>query len=1220
MTATARGTRWSDAAIARLTDARSCPSCGAPLRAPRCLRCHADYTWLGAELWDASAAAAAALEARQAVLDRVGASRTVRARTSASVAPAASAAPAPAPRAPSAPAPAPTAPSAPFAAPGPSATVQSVLAIAGAGPVAIAAVVFTFFNPDLDDALGRGLVIGGVTLVFLLGAAVLSRRGLQFSAEAVGALALVFLALDVHALAGVAPDRPWGIAAASTAVLGAAVLGLGVRCGVRAWVWGALLALPLAPAMVGFATGWPAVGFLGAAVAALLLVRATTPLSRRIGVGLAPERAWLTVLEAGAILAALPQLVIGFVGDPGLFWPAQAGLLLAAAVVAAMSTAGTAARLWSWAAGALATAAVVLVPLVILQPFPFGWAMTLIPLAAAAGALAVGAALPVPSSVRRPHLAGGALTVLFVVASVPVLAAVFLTVVTLTSGADAEAPASTFPVAVVLGLVAVAAGLLLFPRVRDARHPLPTARTGARGLTRTGAWFAIPPALAVLSVAGITTAGRVAIGILLAALAAGAAVALRRRPRAAQAARGLRTPVLVGAHLVLAGAAVLSWRDSGLGVVAGVVVVAVVALLALSLRRPLRFVHVVAGYAYALVVLATALTLAGAPGIAVLCLTTSAAALAGIAATFLPGLGVRSWWAVLAVTAVPFLLGVAQVVVERSGWTALSTALIFLLALSLVTTRRAGLGAPLRAAAAGILVPSLAVVAVCLGAQLLVTSGSPVVLPAIAALAAVVLPLGPLLQAQLARRTTPRDAALARLAVEASTLLTAALTVALALAREASGLPTALLVLAILALGGIAVAVWGERRYGWWLAGLAATGALWCVWGIADVAVPEAYLLPPALGAALVGAVRSARGHRARGLYAAGLAIAVLPVLVLAAVGGTSVRAYGLVAASWVLVGAAALAARVHGLRMLRPVTWIVAVVAASAGVVQGVRFGLGLDAVPSGVPVVLLAAGIAATGALASALAGRELRRTAPAGSRRARSRWLLAPAAASVAVAVWPAIERDWFAIWAMWALMVVLLAGVVGVTRRGIRGATGLPPVWFVFGLAFATAVVAWSPRDLRVEWFSLPLGAALLVAGALAMRGARAPRRTLSDWPTGWSGSWALLAPGLVVALSASVTATFTDPLTWRAILVIVLALVAILVGAGRRLAAPFLIGIVVLPVENAIAFLVQIGRGIESMPWWITLAVVGAVLLIIAVTYERRAGERAGIAARLRDLA
>ncbi len=203
-----------------------------------------------------------------------------------------------------------------------------------------------------------------------------------------------------------------------------------------------------------------------------------------------------------------------------------------------------------------------------------------------------------------------------------------------------------------------------------------------------------------------------------------------------------------------------------------------------------------------------------------------------------------------------------------------------------------------------------------------------------------------------------------------------------------------------------------------------------------------------------------------------------------------------------------------------------------------------------------------------------------------------------------------------------MLLLLVAVVLIARAGVRGATTSPPVWFVYGLAFATAIVAWSPRDLRVELFSLPLGLALLVAGSLAMPAAstRPDRRTLASWPAGFTGSWPLLAPGILVMLSASVAATFTDPLTWRAILVIVLALVAILVGASRRLAAPFLIGIVVLPVENAIAFLVQIGRGIESMPWWITLAVVGAVLLIIAVTYERRAGEEAGIAARLRDLA
>jgi hypothetical protein len=103
------------------------------------------------------------------------------------------------------------------------------------------------------------------------------------------------------------------------------------------------------------------------------------------------------------------------------------------------------------------------------------------------------------------------------------------------------------------------------------------------------------------------------------------------------------------------------------------------------------------------------------------------------------------------------------------------------------------------------------------------------------------------------------------------------------------------------------------------------------------------------------------------------------------------------------------------------------------------------------------------------------------------------------------------------------------------------------------------------------------------------------------------------------MSASIVSTFTDPLTWRAILVMVLALAAILVGSRGRLAAPFLIGLIVLPIENVFVFSVQIGRGIESMPWWITLAVMGAVLLIIAVTAERRTGEGGSVAARIRDL-
>jgi hypothetical protein len=521
-----------------------------------------------------------------------------------------------------------------------------------------------------------------------------------------------------------------------------------------------------------------------------------------------------------------------------------------------------------------------------------------------------------------------------------------------------------------------------------------------------------------------------------------------------------------------------------------------------------------------------------------------------------------------------------------------------------------------------------------------------VVLPVIALIVAAVLGAGALLRSELERRVARRQARAAALAIEASALLTAAIAVALSLTREAAGLSTTVIVLVVIAVGFGASALFARRRYGWWLAGGAATGALWCVWGLTAVTGIEPYLLPPALGAATVGAVLTARGRAASGLYAVGLALAVVPTLVLLAVAGSgqlgtsgadapdaAARAYALVAVAWVLVGAAAIVGRgssttMRRLRVLRTPTLAVAIVAAAASAVQGVRWGLGADpAPPVTVPLIVTSLAFGLIGAGAAAAAARSLRVRAPEESVLARTRWLGAPAVLIIGIAAWPSITRDWFTIWTMWGLLLTLLCVMVFVAVRGLRHPTALPPVWFLFALSFVTAVVAWSPRDLRVEWFSLPLGFFLLVAGAVAMRApsraetrrARTPCR-LADWPAGWRGSWALLTPGLVVMLSASVAATYTDPRTWRAILVMAIALVAILVGASRRLAAPFVLGIVVLPVENVLAFAVQIGRGIEAMPWWITLSVVGAVLLIIAVGYERRTGEDAGLAARLRDLA
>src|SRR4051794_26801167 len=122
---------WSDDAIRYLTNATDCPRCGVDaLSDRRCLNCGADLRGdIAGELWAASASAVAALESRQHILDRVP------------VNPAAVTAPA---------APAPTtvqdAAAAPAARPVPhtersSATVQSVLAVAGAGLFAVAAIV-----------------------------------------------------------------------------------------------------------------------------------------------------------------------------------------------------------------------------------------------------------------------------------------------------------------------------------------------------------------------------------------------------------------------------------------------------------------------------------------------------------------------------------------------------------------------------------------------------------------------------------------------------------------------------------------------------------------------------------------------------------------------------------------------------------------------------------------------------------------------------------------------------------------------------------------------------------------------------------------------------------------------------------------------------------------------------------------------------------------------
>jgi hypothetical protein len=1269
---------WTATAIAELLDVVRCPVCAGGIVAERqCPACGADFDGaVGRDLWAASRNAADALRARQAVLDRVPRSRiapaAATAPTAVRAAAAASAGPLPTAsgNAAASPAGTATAPVGLAASPadsgafpppttddrlaagsGPSATVQSVLAVAGAGLVAIAAVVFTFFNPDLADALPRAAIVGVIAAAFLGGAALLARRSLRFSAEAIGALGVVFLALTVAAALPLLPRdaNAWVVGALATLAAGGALTLLGPRAGIRVWLWSGLLALAFVPLLLALGAGSvlaATAGLLASAAAASALVallgRAVIAFEGRLG----PERVTLTVAQFGfAVTAALT--VWGTDAAAAVPTAYLAGAtLVAIAAIAVLSARHPAGGAWSGVAGAAIVGAATVLPLAATPAFSVGAWFAVFPAAAGLGLVIVGALTPVQRAVSRGALFTGAVAVVAIIAAIPTLTA-FLTLAGSATDRLFLPPGSAPGLTVGLAALALSLGSFAAITTRRGRLALDAAGQaaepiapgapqplGTRWLGYLGAWYAVLAFLTVMALPGLEVWARIALGLVTATIAA--AVVLTRLTDAAAA---VRMPLVAGAHAAVGFAAVLSWRDDALTVWAGAAVVASLAVLALTIPRAARFVHVGVGFAYALVVLATALGRGGADPLVVVCLTTCAAGAVAIAVTFARRVPLREWYAVLAVTAVPFAIGVLQVVFERSGWTALSTAVIFCLALTLVTTTRPGLGAGVRTLAAATLVPALAVVAVCLGAQLLPMSGSPVVLPGIAALVAAVLASGDLIDDALARRLPPLHAHAAGLAVEASALLTAVIAIALSFLRTSAGLPTTLLVLVILGIGFVATGLFSPRRYAWPLAGAAFTGALWSGWGIVGVTGLEPYVLPPALGVALVGALLTARGRRGAGLYTVGLAVAVVPILLTVALQGTysvapdfaleapfPVHAYALVLAAWALVAASvvvtrASAPRVRRLRVLRTPTLALAIVAAAAAAVQGVRWGVGLDPAPTD-PLIIAALGFGLVGAGAAAGAARLLRAQAAPGSLLGTTRWLGAPAVLILGVAAWPAIERDWFVIWTMWALLLGLLALMLAVAARGLRGATGLPPVWFLFAVSFVTAVVAWSPRDLRVEWFSLPLGLFLLSAGAVALRQpAQSPSTaSLGAWPTGWTGSWALLGPGLLVTLSASVAATYTDPRTWRAILVMTIALLAILVGARQRLAAPFLIGIIVLPVENVLAFMVQIGRGIEAMPWWITLSVVGAVLLIIAVGYERRAGDGTGLAARLRDLA
>ncbi|MCF4120658.1 hypothetical protein L1785_06685 [Antribacter sp. KLBMP9083] len=1110
--------------------------------------------------------------------------------------------------------------------------------------------------------------------------------------------------------------------------------GLGHVLRVRSWVTAGVLALPVVPVLAALAFtdvlpgGWVMGAGLLAASLVTLVARVVARVSgERAGARLEVERVLLTLMQVGAFVLALPQAA--FVRDvpalPG--WGGPAVLFAVAALVAVVLRAVTHHRAWAFSAGVVAAVAAGF-----LGAVPGTAAAGWFPLAAGL-VWALVAAVTTPHALtwlRRPDGRRGIapqtradllLGVWLVVAAGAVPALLFqlayvLGVVvgaltgyptwTLDGGPlvgggldrlrDVEAWAHVGTAA--LATVSLVAGRLALPGTlpRVARTTAPWITVGlAIGLVLDPALLSVTSLVLLAVLATLLLAlvaepsaaprplrapfGLARRGVLAAARGTFVLRRVGGRPLLRSEPGVWRAAALTGAFAAIALLLVGSWGWRPGAVAGGAVVAGLLLAARAAVPRALHPWLVGTAYTYALVVLGVWLGWLGLDGVAAVCSVSAAASLAALGVTLWRGVARDEWLAVLGVTSVPFVLGVVTVVTESTWWSAGAAVAMLALELVLLLTARTGLAPAVRVVAAGLVLPTASVAVVTAGAMVLRTSGSPVVLPVVAMLVAVVAGAASRVAESVATRVPDADAHPGRATppsggtvwgaalgdrlrgvLEASAVLTGAIAIGLAYLRPAAGPDIAVAVLLVLAAGAAFVAREPDRTRAWWLTAGLVTGATWTALADAGVRLVEAYTLPPALGAVVVGALLARRaeqrdaGGRAWRLVLVGVALALTPsllvllsrgepgdtrtyVLVGAAVaallGELALRRWPLVSGSWTrwgraaLAGAAALAGTAATLESLHLVEaspdW--------SRLSSGALFTVGLlwSAVGAGI---VLAATVAARRILDVA--------AAPGGAATARwddvlRRWGLAPALGLGVLGAVANVRPVWGAIITLWVLEAALLVLLVLTVRRLVvreGGALGAPP-WFVWASALAVAIAAWSPRDLRVEVFSVPLGVGLLLAGYLALR----PGATQDDhdatgpddgrratgvglpWPLGRDGSWVLLGPGLLALLGPSVLATYTDPLTWRAVLVVVVALAAVLLGSRRRLAAPFHVGVAVLPAEVLVVFLTQLGTQISAVPWMLTLAAAGGVLLIIATLDERRTEGYGGAAAYLRDL-
>ncbi len=486
--------------------------------------------------------------------------------------------------------------------------------------------------------------------------------------------------------------------------------------------------------------------------------------------------------------------------------------------------------------------------------------------------------------------------------------------------------------------------------------------------------------------------------------------------------------------------------------------------------------------------------------------------------------------------------------------------------------------------------------------------------------------------------------------VEVSCGLVAMLALALLLAGSRAGrADRAWVVLMLLGVAAAALATAPDRRRLGWLAWVLLTGSSWVRLALADVSTLEAYTLPPATALLVVAALRVRREHGAHAwrALAPGAGLALVPSI-LATTAGGDLRPALLLAVGAALVVTGLLgeggtarartpylvggvlcvtgAATAAGTGLLRP----------GASVLDAVDRAVGGPAAEAYLAPARLverwsvpAAAVVLAAALVLALRHRALLARArglalvPALVVLAGPTWLAAAAAGTGPArlaAGGPATAPTAVRLLAASAVLAAtaLAAAALPLVRPGaLDDVPGPGPgpaarllTWPVALAAAAgsglVAATAHAVLDVPVEAASAPFALLAVALGGLRM--ARVP--SLGSWRALGGGLALLLVPTLLLAAGGAL---------WRVLGLVVVAGPVVAVGALCRLSAPVVLGGLVL-ATHAVAQLAPYVAALTSSPWrWVVFAVVGAGLLVLGATWERRLGQLRTVRTRIAAL-